>query len=196
MPEPTSRAPTSGADLLKRIRPVLGEESVEICLRPDLIEAWSTANEELQALAAQGMKGARVGSKPKAQIDLAKRVQSLEAEIEANSAVFRFQALPKDQWRALCDNCPPRQNNDVDQWVGYNRDAVLDLAVRESLVDPVFDDKAWAELAQVINGGEWNELCKTANSVNRGVVESPKSVLASLILAKPGPGSKQRNPGA
>lgn len=195
MPD-TAAAPISGAELLKRIRPVLAEESVEICLRPDLIAAWTEANEQLQALAAQGMKGARVGSKPKAQIELATRVQELEAEIEANSAVFRFRALPKDQWRALCDNCPPRPNNEVDQWLGYNRDAVSDAAVRESLVDPVFDDESWGELTQVVNGGEWDELRKTANTVNRGVVESPKSALASLILAKPGSASGQPKRGA
>jgi hypothetical protein len=177
--------PTSGAELLKRIRPVLMEESVEICLRPDLIEAWNVANEELQALAAQGMKGARVGTKPKAQTDKAREVQALEAEIAEASAVFKFRALPKADWRALCDNHPPRPGNEVDQWTGYNRDAVLDQAVHDSLVDPVFDEEAWAELGAVLNGGEWDELRKVANSVNRGVVESPKSALASLILTKP-----------
>lgn len=186
MSEPTTATPMSGADLLKRIRPVLAEESVEICLRPDLIEAWEAANEELQALTAQGLKGARVGSKPTKQIEKAKQVQALEAEIEAASATFRFRALPKAEWRALCDDHPPRQGNDVDQWTGYNRDAVLDQAVRESLIDPEFDDVSWANLMLAINGGEWDELRKTANKVNKGVTENPKSVLASMILTKPG----------
>lgn len=181
----TTTAPASGAELLKRIRPVLAEEAVEICLRPDLIEAWNDANEELQALAAQGMKGARVGSKPTAQIKKAKQVQELEREIEESSVVFRFRALPKADWRALCDDHPPRPDNEVDQWTGYNRDAVLDQAVRDSLIDPVFDAASWDELGQTLSGGEWDELRKAANKVNRGVVESPKSVLASMILSKP-----------
>lgn len=185
MSETITVVPVSGAELLKRIRPVLPEESVEICLRPDLIEEWETENEKLQALAAQGMKGARVGTKPKAQIDQAKKVQALEAGIEETSAVFRFRALPKAQWRALCDDHPPRQGNEIDQWTGYNRDAVLDQAVRESLIDPVFDEAAWAEFSGVLNGGEWDELRKATNKVNKGVVESPKSALASLILSKP-----------
>lgn len=185
MPEPIS-----GADLLRRIQPRLAEESTVICLRPDLMEAWEDANEELQSAVATGMAGARVGSKPKAQIAAAERVRELEEQIEANSATFRFRALTKDQWRALCDDHPPRKGNEVDLWTGYDRDAVLDAAVRASLIDPVFDDASWAEFVQVVNAGEWEELRKTANSVNRGVVESPKSVLASEILTRHGSASR------
>lgn len=176
--------PISGAELLERIRPKLAEESTVICLRPDLIEAWEEANDQLQELVASGMKPPRVGSKPTDQIELAKLVTELEAEIEANSATFRFRALPKDEWRALCDNHPPRKGNEVDSLVGYDRDAVLDEAVRRSLIDPVFDDESWAQLVAVVSSGEWEELRKAANSVNRGVVESPKSALASQILTR------------
>lgn len=182
--------PISGAELLKRIQPKLPEESVEICLRPDLVEAWSDANDELQEAVAKGMAGARVNSKPKAQREAAERVQELEAEIAAHSAVFRFRGLPKDEWRALCDDHPPRKGNEVDGWTGYDRDAVLDEAVRRSLIDPVFDDESWADLMQVISSGEWDELRKTTNSVNRGVVEPPKSVLASQILSRHGTDSQ------
>lgn len=182
--------PISGADLLKRIQPKLPEESTEICLRPDLLEAWDVATDELQDAVAKGMTGARVGSKPKAQKEAAEKVQAIEAEIAAASATFRFRALPKDEWRALCDDHPPRKGNEVDQFTGYDRDAVLDAAVRASLVDPVFDDESWAEFAQVVNAGEWEELRKTANSVNRGVVDPPKSALASQILTKRGTASE------
>lgn len=185
MPEPIS-----GADLLKRIRPVLAEETTEVCLRPDLLEAWNEANEALQELVAQGMKGARVGTKPRGQKDLATKVQAIEAEIVANSATFRFRALSKDKWRALCDDCPPRKGNELDLYAGYNRDEALDQVVWLSLIDPVFDETSRAEFSEVVNSGEWEELRRTANSVNRGVVEAPKSALASRILTKAADASK------
>ena len=182
--------PISGAELLKRIQPKLAEESTVICLRPDLIEQWDEANEALQEAVAKGMTGARVGTKPPAHTEAAEMVQAIEEEIEKSSATFRFRALPKDEWRALCDDHPPRKGNEVDQWTGYDRDAVLDEAVRRSLIDPVFDDESWAELGTVISSGEWEELRKVANSVNRGVVESPKSALALQILTKHGSDSQ------
>lgn len=183
-------APISGAELLKRIQPKLPEEFVEICLRPDLVEAFHEANDALQEAVANGMKGARVNSKPKAQTEAAEMVRAIEEEIEANSATFRFRGLPKDEWRALCDNHPPRKGNELDQYVGYDRDAVLDDAVRASLIDPVFDDESWAELVKVISSGEWDELRTATNQANRSVVESPKSVLASQILTKHGTDSQ------
>lgn len=194
--------PVSGADLLKRIRPTLAEESHQVCLRPDLIEAWEEANGQLQELVAKaarteaGQQGARLSQKPNtAQVKAAKAVQDIEAELDASSPWFRFRALPKDVFRALCDDHPPRRDNQVDQMTGYNRDMVLDEMVRASLIDPVFDDESWAELTATLASGEWDELRKVSNHVNRGVVEPPKSVLASRILARPNSGSKSPAPG-
>jgi hypothetical protein len=52
------------------------------------------------------------------------------------------------------------------------------------LIDPVFDDESWTELTKIINIGEWRELRDVVNSVNRGVVDAPKSALASQILGR------------
>ena len=186
--------PVNGADLLRRIKPTLAEESTEICLRPDLVDAWQEAQEELEAIVASGTKG-RLGAKPEGQQEAAQRVTDLEAEIQASSAVFRFRALPKDRFRELCDDHPPRKGNDLDTYMGYNRDAVLDEAVRLCMVDPVFDDASWAEFVAVVNGGEWEELRRVVNSVNKGVHDAPKSVLASRILTRGGVGSAPLEPG-
>jgi hypothetical protein len=174
--------PISGAELLKKIQPRLQEEATEICLRPDLVEQWEEAQEALQAAVADGLKPSRLASKPTGQKKAAEKVKALEAEIEAASAVFRFRALPKDRWQALCDEHPPRPGDQMDAVLGFNRVAVIDDAVRLSLIDPVFDDESWAQFVDVIGGGEWEELRRAANQVNRGVVEAGKSELASRVL--------------
>jgi hypothetical protein len=185
----------SGADLLARIRPQKREESTQLILRPDLVDEWQKADDQLtnQRMADAANKRLASGVSQTTR-DLAKKVQKLEREIEKFAITFRFRAMSKDEYRALCDSHPPRQGDQVDQFTGYNRDAVLDAMVRACLYDPVFDDAAWAEFVSVCNPSEWDELRDTVNSVNRGVVDAPKSVLASRILTKRGSASGRHAP--
>ena len=186
--------PLNGAELLARIRPRLAEEATEICLRPDLIDEFREAEAALtEEIANRG--GGRLGDKPVDHTDAAQRVRDLEEQIQAASVTFRFRALPKAEFRALCDDHPPRKGDEMDHMVGYNRTAVLDALVRSSLYDPVFDDASWAEFLDTVSTGEWEELRSTANSVNRGVVEPPKSGLASRILSQRDADSRLHAPG-
>ena len=187
--------PQNGAELLARIRPTLATQSTQICLRPDLIKAWEEANEALaEAKVKDGGGQGRMADRNDASAatkKLAKKVQALEAEIEDHAITFTFRALPKDEYRALCEQHPPRKDNNVDHFVGHNREAVEDAAVRACLIDPVFDNASWAELMAVCNPSEWNELRETVRVVNGSVTDVPKSQLASQVLAKRAPGSRQ-----
>ena len=111
----------------------------------------------------------------------------------ASSVTFRFRGLPRDKFRALCDQHPPRKEDIGDLTVGYHRVDVGDAMVEASLYEPVFDAEAWEALLDVISIGEWNELRRRAEKVNGSVVtESPKSLLASTILSSRARGSKQQ----
>jgi hypothetical protein len=191
--------PQSGAELLARIRPVLATKSTQICLRPDLIAEWETADKALseakvQERVAEGRMADRKGESADVK-RLAKKVKALEDEIEAHAITFTFQAMPKDRWRELTEQHPPRSGNNIDHVVGYNRDAAADAAVRASLIDPVFDEASWGQFLAVCNPSEWGELRETANVVNGAVTDLPKSHLASQVLAKPGTASRPRNSG-
>lgn len=194
-----SDQPQSGADVLARIRPVMREETTYLCLRPDLLDAWEEANTLL--VKAQGADAGdaddddggprrRLGGGTRASTrKLAEEVQRIENEIEATQIKFTLRAMTKARFRELCDEHPPRKANQYDVMSGYNLEAVWDAAVRECLIDPVFDDASWAEFLRVVNPSEWDELVGVARSVNRSVVSAPKSVLASRILARQGAGS-------
>lgn len=67
--------------------------------------------------------------------------------------------------------------------------------VRACLIDPVFDDASWAQFLEVCNPSEWQELRSRVQSANRGVVDLPKSELASRILTKRGSTSRPPKPG-
>ena len=194
--------PQNGADLLARIKPQMREESTQICLRPDLLDEFEAADAELVKSRAADLAGNRLADGTSAKTrKLAEKVLGLQEQIDGTAITFRFKAMSKDRWRALCDAHPPRPKNRLDASVGYNCDAVLDEAVRLCLLDPVFDmcEKpecdheacgSWEQLVKKLNPSEWNELTETVNSVNQGVVDAPKSVLASQILARRGNTSK------
>lgn len=191
-------APLSGADLLARIKPTLREESTQICLRPDLLNAWEDANTALaEVQTREAQANARLGTGASTAVKkAAEAVRAIESEIEQHAITFRFRAVSKDKYRALCDRHAPRKGNELDQFTGYDRDAVADALVRECLFDPVFDDASWAQFLEVCNPSEWAELRKTAQEANRGSVDLPKSSLASEVLDRPGASSARRKRGA
>lgn len=207
-----STTPQNGAELLARIRPVLATETTQICLRPDLIKAWESASDDLvkgqvdDAASGEGRMADRAGPSANTR-KLAERVQELEAEIEAHAITFTFQALPKDRWRELTEQHPPRKDNRGDAFMGYNQNAVEDQAVRTCMIDPIFEDctkqgcdhgdcGSWQAFVEVCNPSEWNELREAVRRVNGSVTDLPKSHLASQILLRRGATSKPPAPGA
>lgn len=200
--------PRSGADVLARTKPVVREVSTNICLRPDLLDAWEAANDALTDAQAADTSGGRLSSGVStATRKLAQKVTEIEAEIDATQVNFTFRALPKDKWYGMLDEFPPRTDNQLDNYVGYDRDAVLNEAVRRCMIDPVFEvctvtgcthDECgtWEAFLKVLNHSEWDELRGTVNACNSAVVDAPKSELASRILGSPGSASKPRKRGA
>lgn len=194
----------SGAEVLARIRPVMREESTYLCLRPDLLDRWEDLNKELVESQARDAGSSDPDEGPRRRLGtttsktttaLAEEIQSVEAEIEATQVKFTLRAMSKHRWRELCDTHPPRKGNQYDLMLGYDPASVWDDAVRVCLVDPEFDDVSWAEFMRVCNPSEWDELVAVARSVNRSVVDVPKSDLASRILARRSAGSGRRGPG-
>jgi hypothetical protein len=139
---------TSGAALLKKIRPRLKRVRVHLCLRADLLVDYHKAETELARLMDEDTKDmptkARLGSGDVVYSDAtnlqARKVQKLEEQIAASDTVFELEAMPKDDWSAHVANYPPRKDNHFDMLAGYNRDDALEHGVRRCLIDPVFED--------------------------------------------------------
>jgi hypothetical protein len=202
---------TSGADLLRKIQPVKRREKTQICMRSDVIDELIAADAVLAEMKtedqAKAGKRLAVGGYSEDTKNQARKVRRIEKKVLDNSMDFEFESMGKDRWRALCDDNPPRQGNQMDSFVGYNRDAVLDAAVRECLLEPVFEDCAdpacqhtgcgsWQELVQFMNPAMWQELKDTTARVNSAVTDDPKSALASQVLGTPNGTSRSRGRGA
>lgn len=190
-----SSAPQSGKDLLKRIRPTKAKEKTQLCLRPDLVKKWQELSDELTERSEEQTSNPRLGTSatPTASMrKLATTIRALEAEIEDASVWFYMEATDKNTWQQICEANPPRPGNQIDAYVGYNRDAVLDAAIKVCTYDPVFEDctakgcdhsdcGTWQQIERS-NPSEWTELRNTCTLVNQAVVSPPKSEQASLIL--------------
>lgn len=190
----STETPADGRALLGRINPKPREESVQIILSPDLLDRWQALEAAIQEsyVADQQNQRLAAGKPSKKTIGLTKELEALQVELEAVAVTFRFRAIDKDTFRDLKAKHPPRPDDRMDQYLGYNREAVDDAMVRVCLVDPVFEDCAkkgcvhddcgsWQQLVNVINPAEWGELDTACQQANRAVTDAPKSQLPSAI---------------
>jgi hypothetical protein len=174
-------SPINGDELLARVKPVLKEQRVQICLRPDLMQQHENLEEELRTGAAMG--GNRLNPSGKTgPRTTAEAIQALEEEIEAASVWFTFRALPKDEFRAMTTAYPPRPEVPLDLYWGYNQAEMAEALVRKCLIDPVFSEEGWASFVATCAPGEWAELRDAVMEANGGSFTPPKSLLASQVL--------------
>lgn len=199
----------TGAQMLAAIKPTLRELGTGICLRPDLIDEWAEADADLteakvndagnQRLASGGVSA---DTKRKAE-----KVRQIEDLINESEIRFVFRKMPVAQHQVLKDQHPPRQGDQIDMMMGFDRDAVSNQMVRDCLISPVFTDcvledcahvdcGSWQQLLTVLGPTEWSELQDTCNEVNGALTKGPKSLLASQILDRPETTRKRRAVGA
>lgn len=188
----------TGAEILGRIRPQRRVERTSVCLRADLIAEFEAEDLRLGQLKADAMgnPNRKVSGGEPDSADIRKQarvVRKIEDQIVDSQVEFVFQSLNKDEWTALTASHSPRPDNQVDQMIGYHREKVIDSLVRKCMIAPTFEDcddrdcdheacGSWQQLVAVISPSEWRELKDTANLANSGVVDPPKSLLASQIL--------------
>src|SRR4051812_32715624 len=99
----------------------LPESTVMICLRGDLAADHEAAERDLvqaEKKGAESLAGAGVA-------EIVDRIEALEAEMREHTYEFRLRALPRADWRALCNSHPPRRGEDdeivePDRFVGIN----------------------------------------------------------------------------
>lgn len=206
----TDQTARSGADILAQHlgddgKPVRRTAVAHICMRPDLIDEWHEANDELAAAQAEDAGKSRLGNGgvSKATQEKAERVRAIEEKIEAADVAFTFEKVGKTRHSEICDEHPPREGNHLDLMVGYNREAVDNAVAHESLVDPVFESctkkgckhescGSWEALLRFLGPGEWQVIVEAVREVNEAVTTAPKSVLASRVLDRAASGSRQR----
>lgn len=157
----------------------LPERTVPTCLRGDLVADHEAAERELEAAqkaAGNSLAGGGVG-------DIVDRIEALETLMRDSTYPFRFRALPKAAWRALCAEHPPRRGDDGEavetDRIGVNAETFYDAIIRACLVDPSPSDEEWPALFDALTDRQYDGLAEAAWAVNRREIDIPFSRAAS-----------------
>lgn len=169
----------------------LPTRSVPLCLRGDLVAAWQDLERRFKH-ANQAADEDTLAAKNSAEaVDLAKRMEELEEEMRAATRTFRLQGLPGSKWRELLKAHPPREDNEQDQQVEFNRDTFGVAALAACCVMPKMTlAKATKLVDEVLVDGQWNTLFAHIWQMHTTAVDVPFSLAASAIRAASGPKPK------
>jgi hypothetical protein len=112
---------------------------------------------------------------------IVERIQALQEEIDANRAEFRLRALPAKAWSDLLAAHPPAHGEDAH----FNVATFPGAAIAACCLDPVMTAAEYTELAQVLTGGQEDELFDAVWRINTRSASVPFSLASSAILASP-----------
>lgn len=168
----------------------LPEETVPLCLRPDLRDRWHDLNNQLL-----GARSERKTMAPTArEHELAREIKALEAEISENTLTVRLRGLKHEPWAKLMAEHPPRLDKPGDQQSGMNIDTFIPALVRAEIVEPELSEAQFDKLIDVITQAQWDDLANAAYSLGRGDRSRPVfSQAASLLIPDSGETSRQQS---
>lgn len=159
------------------------EKTVEFCLDGSLYAVHAEAVKDLAEARKKSLAN-RDGRMTDPTIPLAKRVMEIGAQVEAESAHFLLRALQRKRWQTLVAENPSRDGNASDKGYGFNLEAVLNVAIPESIVsvtrngesvefDPAED---WDALADEMTDRQYEDFGIAVLELNRGRQEVPFSL--------------------
>lgn len=164
------------------------EKEIPLCMRGDLQAEWEKLDAELNAEKPQ--ETATLAGPPP-NVELAQRIQALEAEMRDATIVLRLRAMSRDPWFALTAAHPPRPDVISDRMQGFNGSTIWDDLIAETLIEPELNRGRVSLLLNAITPGQLDRLAQEAWDLNRrDVVSVPFSLTASLITQSSGETSK------
>lgn len=182
----------SGNGTLKNFKAMMAEarlpeRSVPLCLRGDLAADFQALEAELDA--ARIAAGDSLDSGAGEIID---RMEAVQALMRENTYPVRLRAMPGPEFRALIAQHPARRNeageiDKAEQGFDFNVDTFFEPLLRACLVDPDLTSKDdWRAFVDGITDYQFNQLAVTALNLNRGKVDVPFSLAASMMKPSSG----------
>ncbi|GAB3376213.1 hypothetical protein [Amycolatopsis echigonensis] len=166
----------------------LPEETVPLCLRPDLRRRFEELDGEL--LLAKTERTTMAPTDREHQ--LAAEIKELEAEIAEHSLQVRMRGLKHGPWVELMAAHPPRADNAADANMGVNVESFVPALIRAEMVEPEMSDAQFEKLLDVITDRQYNELANAAWMLGREYRDAPVfSRAASLVIPDSGETSRQ-----
>jgi hypothetical protein len=141
-----------------------------ICLKGSLNSEWEEA--EVAAARAHDEFNGAVDRGESTAPYAARRAEALaafeevDARLKAASVAFTLSGVEEAIWKATQLRHPPREGQQLDAYLGYDRDAARPDLIRVALVDPMPDDATWARLLKKLNAGQLDRLYRAAKLLN------------------------------
>lgn len=167
----------------------LAEDEVPICLRPDLLTQYKGAVEALENAESEHKRSGSLAATGKLAAQAA--VDELRDQMLAASLNFTLRALPQRRWGELYAEHPPRDGNDDDARVRFNRDTFYDALVRECVVEPELSAEQWATLLAHLSAAQYGQLKNVAMQLNTTDVDVPFLLAESRAPTSTDPDSEQ-----
>lgn len=148
----------------------------------DDYDALSRSLEDFASKAKQAV--ARIGDADEA-VEAQEAYNALADEAEARARAITLQALPRKAYRALVGDNPPREGDDGDLELGFNRDTMGDDLVPASIMGGQFPSVADRdEFLDALADGDFEKLYVAAIGLNTSLGPDPKARLSSLRSPK------------
>lgn len=151
--------------------------TVRVCLRGDLLAQHEALEREL----AQARRDDAVESRHDLAPGVARRLQELEAELDAAAVEFTFRAIGQKAWTDLLVQHKP---NEEHREVGYefNPTTFPQVAMAAAAVEPMMTEAQAQQLFAAVNFGQWQQLWRGCLAVNVEGSTVPFSAAASAVL--------------
>lgn len=169
----------------------LPTRSVPLCLRGDLVSEWQDLERRFKS-ANQAADEDTLASKNSAEaIELARQMEALEEQMRASTRTFRLQGLPGSKWRDLLRAHPPREGDEGDAQVEFNRDTFGVAALAACCAMPKMTPGQAAKLVdKTLTDGQWGTLFAHIWQMHTSAVDVPFSLAASAVRAASEPKPK------
>lgn len=167
----------------------LAERSVQVCLRGDLVAEHDELERRLKAARTdahtreQRGTSRRMGEKSEA-VTLAEQLLALRDEMADAMLDIRIRALPRVEWQRHVREHPPKPDDEKDEAMGIDFDALMAVVTPLCVIDPELDEEDWEQLENVLSSADYDRILGAVWEVNRSGVDLPKSRLASLVMAE------------
>jgi hypothetical protein len=144
----------------------LPEKTHPLCLRGDLVADYEN-------LKRRKAEVAKTDSLAGESAEIEEQLDRLREEMKTATVVVRMRAMPKRRWDELINAHKPREDNELDQAIGYDPDAFFNAAIPESIVEPKLTPAQWAKLSESLTEAQYNDLVSVVNDLNVRKVDIP-----------------------
>jgi hypothetical protein len=161
------------------------ERTIPLCTRGDLVARFEELEQEFEV--ASEARGDSLASGGRAR-EIAEEMESLRVQMRASTKIVVLRALtPRKKWQALCEQHPPRRDDDgnvfpEDRATGVNNETFWEPAIRACWAAPQLTPPQMNKLLDVLSNRQYDLLAALVQAVNNGDVDIPFSPAASRLI--------------